>query len=418
MTGRERRRRSARARARGGQPKRAAPHPVEFNRDRFRLTCRRRRGPVLLPTITLDPLVQSFTWRRSGSARTGELTFNDPALRRLPGLVRQGDVIRCEIQPHVGAPWRVLWEMAVSSPNRSIQARSTTLKLRSRLKAAQQSHAHWRFRDDHEHPKGWTADQITVRACKRFRVPVGRVARGKHRIRKLIDKSASVVEIVTEAWRREREWTGRRFDVSISRGVLEVIELRRPRYMLLMGPTLMDAVLDESMPAGFASAVVVTSTVKRHGSKKRRKIRVKVVDRDRVRRYGYILRHVEKHGLDSAAEARKFGKRWLARTAKPYNHVTLEHAGIPWVDRGDAVRLALPEEGLSAVVFVVSASHRVDYGAYVMELVVGVKDPWERDERAARVRRRKSEAARRRRRRTRDPHARDRRKPKKARVRG
>jgi hypothetical protein len=418
VTGRERRRRSARARARGGHPKRAAPKAVEFNREHFRLTCRRRRGPVKLPTITLDPLVASFTWQRSGSARTGALTFNDPALRYLPGLVRQGDVVRCEIQPHAGAPWRVLWEMAVSSPNRSIQARSTTLKLRSRLKPAQQSRSHWRFREDHDHPKGWTADQITRRACQRFHVPIGPVARGKYRIRKLIDKSASVVEIVTEAWRREREWTGRRFDVSISRGLLEVIELRRPRYMLLMGPTLMDAILDESLPAGFASAVVVTSTVKRSGSKRRRKVRVKVVDRDRVRRYGYIVRHVEKHGLDTAAEARKYGKRWLARTAKPFNRATLEHPGIPWVDRGDAVRLALPQEQLSAVVFVVSASHRVDYGAYVMELVVGVKDPWTRDERSARVRRRKAEAARRRRRRTREPHARERRKPKKARVRG
>jgi hypothetical protein len=384
---------SARGQRRGSRPKARSIAPVEYGRESFRLTCRRVRGPAKLPTITLDTLVTSFGWERSGAVMTGSLTFADPALRRLPGLVRKGDVVRCEIRARPGSAWRVLWEMAVTTPDRSIASRTTSLQLRSRLTPAQQTRHHWRFRKGHEKPTGWTADEITRSACSRFRVTIGELPRGKHRIDKLIDKSASVVEIVTAAWQQERESTGRRFDVSIARGVLDVREVRRPRYMLLLGPTLTDAVQSEGISSRFASAVVVTSTVKRHGSKKRRKLRVLVVDRARVRRFGYIRRHVHKTGLSSEGEARRYGQRWLARTAQPWTQITLSHAGIPWVGRGDGVRLNLPEELLTADVYVLGASHSVDYGSYTMEIRATVTDIFAKDERAARVKRRKAAAA-------------------------
>jgi hypothetical protein len=417
VTGRQRYARSAKGRKRGSQPKARHVAPVEYGRESFRVTCRRVRGPVRLPPLSLDDVVTAFEWERSGAVMTGALTFGDPALRRLPGLVRKGDVVRCEVRTRPGAAWRALWEMTVVSPTRSVADRTTTLQLRSRLRPAQLTRHHWRFRKGGTHPNGWTADQITRSACARFRVKIGDLPRGRHRITKLVDKSASVVEIVTAAWQQEREQTGRRFDVSIARGVLDVREVRRPGYMLQMGPTLQDAVVSEGVAAGFASAVVVTSTVKRKGSKKRRKLRVLVVDKARVRRYGYVRRHVHKADLSTIAEARRYGKRWLARTAQPWQQITLTHPGIPWVQRGDGVRLNLPDELLTADVWLLGASHRVDPGAYTMTLTATVTDPFLKDARAARVRRRKAEVARARRRRTKATAARARVTPRKAKVR-
>lgn len=396
MTGAQRYAASPAGRKRGSRPKAKRVAPVEYGRESFRLTVRRVRGTVKLPTITLDPLTTAFTWERAGAVMTGTLSFGDPALRRLPGLVRKDDVVRCEVRTRPGAAWRPLWEMTVTSAPRSIADRSTELALRSRLLPAQRTRHHWRFRKGRDRPNGWTADQVTRSACARFRVQVGDLPKGRHRISKLVDKSASVVEIVTAAWQLEREHTGRRFDVSIARGMVDVREVRRPRYMLLMGPTLTDAVQSTGVSSRFASAVVVTSTVKRHGSKARRKIRVLVVDRARVRRYGYVRRHVHKADLSSVAEARKYGRQWLARVAQPWTQINLTHPGVPWVARGDGVRLNLPDELLTTDVYVLGASHSVGYGAYTMTLTATVTDVFAKDERAARVKRRKAEVARRR----------------------
>ena len=410
-------RRSAKGRRRGSQPKARKVAPVEFGRDSFRLTCRRKRGPVKLSTLTLDGLATTFEWERSGAVMTGTMSLIDPPMRRLPGLVAKGDVVRCEVRVRPGAAWRPLWEMAVTKAPRTIADRTTALELRSRLASAQKTRRHWRYKKGRRKPKGWRAHEVARHAARRAGVKIGKLARGRHHIDSLVDKSASLVEIVTAAYKEEREFTGRRFDVSIARGVLDVVEVRRPRYMLLVGPSLMDAALSENVPQAFASAVVVTSTIKRKGSKKRRKVRAVVVDRARVRRYGYIRRHVEKKGLTTVAQARRYGKSWLARTAHPWRQITLTHAGIPWVQRGDGIRLRLPEELLTGDVYLLSARHRVDYGSYTMDLVATTTDLWKADERAARVRRRKADAARRRKRAGAARRRSDRRKAPKAKVR-
>lgn len=400
MTTRQKYAASAAGKKRGSRPKAKTIAPVEYGRESFRLTCRRVRGPVKMAALNLDTLVTAFEWERSGAVMTGTLSFGDPALRRLPGLIRKNDVIRCEVRTRPGAAWRPLWEMSVVSPTRSIANRTGELTLRSRLTAATRTRHHWRFRKGGAHPSGWTADQVTRSACARFAIKVGDLPKGKHRITKLVDKSASVVEIVTAAWQQERAHTGRRFDVSIARGRIDVREVRRPRYMLLMGPTLTDAVTSEGIASRFASAVVVTSTVKRTGSKKRAKIRTLVVDKARVRRYGYVRRHIHKSGLDSVSEARKYGRQWMARVAQPWTQIDLTHTGIPWVGRGDGVRLTLPDELLTADVHVLAASHRVAYGDYSMTLTATVTDIYAKDERAARVKRAKAAAARARNRKT------------------
>lgn len=416
MSGRATYAASPKGRKRGSRPPAPKLAPVSYGRDSFRLTCRRNRGPVKLPTLTLDGLSTAFSWERSGAVMTGALSFGDPALRRLPGLIVKGDVIRCEVRTSPGAAWKPLWEMTVQAPTRGVASRTSEVTLRSRLTPAQRTRHHWKFRKGKTHPNGWTADQITRSACARFGVKIGTLPRGRHRIDKLVDKSASVLEIVTAAWKLEREQTGRRFDVSIGRGLLDVREVRRPRYMLLMGPTLLDAVQSEGVASKFASAVVVTSSAKRKGSKKRRKVRAFVVDRARVRRYGYVRRHVTKSGLSTVAEAKRYGRRWLARVAQPWTQVTLTHAGIPWVQRGDGIRLHLPEELLTADVYLLSVAHSVNYGSYTMELRATVTDVYAKDERAARVKRRKAAAARKRHRKTRAVAPKTRVTPKKAAV--
>lgn len=396
MSGSTKRRQTAKA-ARRSNLRPTAPRSVPLDAYDFRFTVRRGRGGAKLADISLDDLASEASWQRSGTRMTGRLSLNDPLDRVMPGLVVKGDVVVAEVRTANGA-FQPFWSMTVTTPTHALRDETRDLDLKTRLDPATRSHSGWRYRKGRAHPRGWKAHRLAEHAANRFEVPIGRLAEGKHWIEDLRDKSASVVTIVTAAYRQERLWTGRRFDVSIARGFLEVTELRRPTYILAIRDTVIDAILQDALPAAFASAVIVESTVKAKGSTKRRKIRVKVVDKDRVRRFGYVARTVKKKGLKTNADARRFGRSWLARHAKPVSSLTVTVPGVPWVDRGDAFTVDLPQAGYpnGMEVFVRSAVHRLTYGSYEMDLELGINDPWTADERAARERRRKAAAARRR----------------------
>lgn len=384
--------------------KRRAPKPptykrrgpdVALGREHFRLVL--RRGRRKLPAVSLDELVEHVDWTRDGSFRTGELNFRRPLGVRGVELVQQADSIDLYVAPIGSSRWRLVWRMQVDMPNHQIKEGIISVALKSALKPAQEQRRGWKQR------AGRRAHQIARYAAQRFHVRVGRLAVGHARLPKLLKKKASVVDVVTWAYKHERERTGRRFDVDLSRGVLDVVELKDSRYMLELGPAIIDATISHDLK-GLATALVVTSTRKVKGSNKRTKLRVKVVDRARQRRYGYIVRHVSHAGLDSRAEARRWAKRRLARMQRPKRAVTFTHPGIPWLDRGQACTLYLPDEGLHRVCWVKAVRHTLAAGSYEMELEVGFGDPY-RDARRERVKKRREAAARRRKRRARgDTH--------------
>lgn len=393
MTGAKAYAASPKGKTRGSQPKSKPVPSVQYGRTSFRLTVRRNRGPVTLPELNLDDVITDFSWSRAGAIMSGDLTFVDPALRRLPGLVAKGDVVRCEVRSSPGAAWRPLWEMTVVTPTRDIGQRSTDIQMESTLSPAQSTKTAWRFAKDRSHPNGWGADQVAKYAAKRMGITLGNVAAARHRITKLVNKSASALEIITAAYQQERDSTGRRFDISTGRGVLDVTEVRRPAYMLRLGRSLIEAVLDQNISPKFASAVVVTSTIKTAASTKRRKLRVLVVDRARVRRYGYIRRAIDKSGLQTEAEARKYGQDWLARAAHPWAHINLTHAGIPWVQRGDGIRLNFPDELLTGDVYLLNATHTVTSGSYTMNFDATITELYAIDAKVVRVAKKKAAVA-------------------------
>lgn len=396
-TTREKRRSSARGRRRGALPPAQHTAASFFIRQNFRFICRRERagGDVVLRDLDLDTGISNVTWRRAGARRTGSATYNWPSNVKHPaGLVVKGDVLRCEVRVRDSSPWRTLWEATVTKATPSLGSKATDLALRSALNPATRSRSDWRYRTDNEHPKGWLADEVTAHAAHRAGVKVGQLPRGRFRIEKLIDKEGSLVDVVTEAWKLEREHSGRRFDVSIARGVLDVVELHEPRYLIPLRKTLIDAVLGDALPDEFASALVLTAKVKVKGSDERKKVKVKVVDRARVRRYGYIVRHrdIDDEDVNTREQLRRHGRRLLARSGfAPFKTATITVPGIPWADRGHATKLNVPELGVSADVFVKSVEHRLSAGGYEMDLVVSVNDPWEADERKSRVDRKKSQ---------------------------
>lgn len=371
----------------------AAP-PVDFGREQFRFTLLRTARK--LPALDIDPFVEHADWQRADSQRTGELNFRRPLTQRAADQVANGDVVRCEVDALSSGQWRRLWQMTVQTPSEDIAAGSLSLALASQLDPVTKNRAAFKFRKDHAHPRGWKADQITRAVAKRFHIKLGRVAVAHHYMTRLVETSAGPLDVIVRAWQHERTQTGRRYDVDTSRGILEVLELRRPKYMLLIGAAIADATVEHRID-GIASAIVATATRHEAGKRTKRKLHVKVIDAARVRRYGYIVKTVSAPaGIDTVAELRRYAKRRLARLHAPRPTVTFTHPGLAWIDRGDAILLQLPEAGLVQLVFVTEARHNLSAGSYTMDVTVAWTDPWAADARAARVAKKKTAAARKR----------------------
>jgi hypothetical protein len=163
---------------------------------------------------------------------------------------------------------------------------------------------------------------------------------------------------------------------------------------MILGPTLIDASLQQTFQEGFATALTVRSVAeskagpsKSPSKSKRvtsRKINVKIRSRTAMKRYGYVHRIVWAHGATSTAEARRLGLRYLAKIARMKKEMTLNHVGIPTLHKGDALRLQLPELGLRQVVYVSEITQTVTAGDYSMDVTVNFDDPYV-DVKASRV---------------------------------
>jgi hypothetical protein len=373
---------SARAAVRANKPVNYWParaKPIQYGREQFRFKLSRTARK--LPTLNIDPWVETVNWERSGSSRTGEMNFRRPIGANEAGVIANGDMVLCEWAQWGGnGPWAPLWQMKIATPSHQILEGIFALTLTSTLGDAAKSKVAWKFRVDHAHPHGWTADQMTRHVCRRFHLPLGHLPKGKYRIKKYAPKSASPVDVITWAWKQERANTNRRFDVDTSAGVVNVIEHQEPQFLLILGAAMADATVTASI-SGIASAVTATATRKASGRRKASKLRTRVVDKARRDRYGYIVKTLTAPaGIDSVAELRKWAKNQLANLFNFKRDVQFTHPGMPLVDRGTPLQLYLPEADLKEIVFVTDSRHDLSAGSYTMDLTVNFSDPWTVDQ--------------------------------------
>lgn len=366
--------------------------PLDFGREQFRFSV--DRSARRLATISIDSWIEDADWTRAGPNRTGDVNFYRPLGAHAASMITYGDMLICEWSQFDNAgPWNRLWRMKIATPEQELQEGIITLTLSSVLDGLTKSKVAWKFRTDKTHPNGWTADQITIAVCKRFHIPLISVPKGTWHIDKYVRKSESPEDVITWAWAQERKHTGRRFDVDSSTGEVNVTELAEPKYMLILGADMIDATVKQSM-TGIASAVVATSTHKVKGHKKDTKLRVKVVDPGREKRYGYIVKTMKAPSkIQSTADLRDWAKRRLATMYRAKKQLQFVHPGIPLVDRGTALRIYLPEADLEQIVFVTSAEHSLSAGSYQIQCSCGFDDPFAADLRKARVQQKKDAAA-------------------------
>lgn len=358
----------------------APASPIHYGRESFRF--RLLRSARHLPDLDINPWVESVQWQRAGAFRSGTLGLRRPLGPYKASLVQHGDIVRCDVDPQSTGQWMTLWRQEVSVPNHDVMPGTLSLTLAAANQRPAQSKVTWKF-TTHNRPGGWTAAQITEFAGHRFGLPVGTLPACHYRISTLVEKSASVIDVITRAWILEREHTGRQFDIDLSSGVIVVTEVREPRYMLHVGAALIDALLSQTL-TGIATEVIATGTARQLArtktgkiTHKTHKLRVQVTDAARQGQYGTIVKTLHAPaGINTVTALQTWARQQLAWKLNPKNNVQLTLPGLPFMDRGDAVRVTLPEADLDELVYIIDCTHTVSAGSYQTTADVGLTSPW------------------------------------------
>lgn len=392
--GREQRKRSRVGHARKSDPERFYRYrrePIRPGEYHFELTLLRGRRALRIP---LGTLCEEFGWVDEQAVLSGDLTLRRPdPLRRESLPIGRGHRIRCRVRR--GDGWYVLWIMRVQGePETNLTEGTLAVALADDLALLDADEHEWHFRKDKRHPNGWTADQITRHVARRLGVKLGRVARGKHRIKKLKRKTTGL-NILRAAWAKEADDSARRFVIRMRDARLDVVPFNRNRIAYVFGYDAEDATVTRSAKA---KPVTVIEGHARIGKGKDAKKITYTYRRDRVvRRFGRVKREQKYGRVDSRAELHRKVKRDYAKGLKVKPTVALSSPGVPWVRRGDCVVVPLRGEGISgdhSFMFTTRVAHRVSAeSGYTMEVEANTVDPFEKDrerrERELRAKKRK-----------------------------
>lgn len=363
--------------------------------------------PDLNDVISLDDYIESVEWDDGDASGTDAVSTGSTAINEFPALtgtltlrkphpdagkapvVHTGHMLRCAVR--WDGEWTPLWAMRLGKPSLQYADGSWAWELGDDLNILALNLGDFSFKAGHKvkankRKRGWKANTITKRVAKQFRFPVEHLAPCQYYIKDLTQDDASPLSIVRQAYQLERENTARRFVISwrptkkYPSGALQVATLRHNPTLYILREQITQAVLEAQPKGNFCTALLVRGTLKGKGKEKGKstKIAIVVPHKRAIEKYGYIQKTVDLTGLDSRAEAIKRGKRILAKRTGFLRTVQLDHTGIAFVRRGDAITISLPEEGYYqrlGLVWVLAASHRVSSGEYTMSLTMTFEDP-------------------------------------------
>ena len=393
-TARTKKKNSAKGRVRSDAPRdywHGRKHLLNLGLQEFRVTVLRAKQQ----TLHLDDLVEGISWTEPADSAitTGEVRYRKPATGS-ELHIRPGDQVRVDYSAWGQKQWKKLWTMRAYEPSATLADGTRSISLANDLLLLSRSIDDFNYSKSKTRPHGWTISQAVKHVCRRFGLRIGRIPTMRHRVKKKSWLDTSPLRVINDLMLMQRNYTGRRYVLRFQNGKLNILPLKRSLDLMILGPTLIDASLQQSFHEAFATALTVRSVAQTQAgpsaspSRARRttarKINVKIRSRTAMKRYGYVHRIVYAHGATSTAEARRLGLRYLAKIARMKKEMTLNHVGIPTLHKGDALRLQLPELGLKQVVYVSEITHTVSAGDYTMDVTVMFDDPYV-DVKASRV---------------------------------
>lgn len=335
--------------------------------------------------IPLDEVVEGFTWQDDEEGLTGTLDAVRPTARARDLPIRAGDRIRCLVSS--GGVWDELWRMAVKPPSVDRGASSVGVELADDLVLLRRNRRDWSFRKTKDRGRGWYAHEIAEVVARREGFRLGAVARGTKRIDKLVRNDATALQVLDAAYKEEREETGRRFVVRFRRGRLEIIPFRRNALLYTFEQEVTDLSFGEERRDHPVTALEGKGRVGK--GKGAAKVSHTVADRDVVRRFGYVHKEKDYGRVSSRGALVDRVKRDYAEGIRARRTAEFSHPMIPFIRRGDTIRLLTDEPGWTgssatsrdrSYAFVESISHSVTGAEQVSTLSVSQDDPIVADE--------------------------------------
>jgi hypothetical protein len=307
-----------------------------------------------------------------------QLRRPDPERRdSLP--ITNGYRIRCRVR--WGQKWYELWTMRCGTPDVDIGEGTVTVELKDDLDLVRRGRRHYVFRKTKRRKHGYFGHEMLRIAARREGIRLGRIVKCKKRMGK-VDLWGSFHDLAVKVYTNEREETGRRFLFRMdSRGRFEVVPYKRNALVYVLRDQLRQAAV--SKPPKKANPVTILKGKARIGKgDDAKKIRHTEYRREMVRRFGHMEREKDYGRVESRAELRKKMRRDLAEEYKFDTLLRVQHAGIPFVRRGDGAKLPLPSEELTGSrswVYCTSAQHTVQAGTYTSDFEFNREDPFDAD---------------------------------------
>lgn len=345
---------------------------IDWDAITYKVTIKRPNRPP----INLASSLEALEIDDSGGGLNATLTVRRPGnAKTMP--IKRGHLAVCTASWQ-GKHWE-LWRMNVDSVETDVTG-TLTVSLTDPLTLLNRNRRDWHFGRDKAHKKGWLAHEIVRKVAKREGVHLGRIAKGTHRIRSLKKKNTTALSIIAAAYKEESEATGRRFRARFRNGLFEVQPYRRNDLLYVLHQQIVSGNIVESAKENPATSITATGRVGKGKDAKKRK--VTVVDHDAVRRLGYVHRDIKAGTVASVSALRSKARRKLAEGLRTKKTITVTHPAIPFIRRGDGIRVVLDDDfitGKESYVFVSAINFALSADSRTMTLELTVDDPFTAD---------------------------------------
>lgn len=332
----------------------------------------------------LDPATTQSEWSDDGPLLTGSLTLQRPAPEDVASIpIKEGHRIRLQLF-WVGR-WRRMWDMRVPAiPSVDEKSGSMTVELSDDLTALHLNERQWDFKQDKQHPDGWTADEVTRFVCHEEHVPVGQLVQGTYHFKKL-KLRGSGLEAIRKAWAIERHHTLVRFILKFRNGRFSVTPFERPGTLYIVKGVEKEATTQSNQPNSRPVTAIKAKGRIKH-KKKEEKITELVQSKAATDRFGYSQKEKDYGRVKSRADLREQATRDLAKAVKITRTASLILPGVPFLEKGSCIQWRIWEPGWSgkvgdtdqdrSFVYVTSAQHSILPGSYETTVEVSQNDPY------------------------------------------
>lgn len=317
----------------------------------------------------VDGILPGLDWSDTGPVLTGTISLMNDDDQRPKLQIGNGDRVRLQVRWQ--GKWSDLWTMRIWDPQDDVVNESYSGTLFDDLHVLEISTDDFHFRRHKtKRPHGYKCHEILIAIARRYKIPLGKVARGTYDIKNLEMNDVSPLDVIVRAYRLERQHSGRRFVMRFRSGKLEVVPLQRNPVLYVLQSQLQAAVIGIETPDNYATALTGRWVTKK---KKGHMMVTGNLDRGFVHKQAGLLT-----GIDSRHEAEVRLKHMLAQRQSIKPAIPITHALIPFVRRGDATQVLIPSRGISgdkSLLWVSSGEYHLSAGDATMDLEFSWTDP-------------------------------------------